>query len=57
MLLCINPNIQAHIMNRIIRFFTFILSLIKKYKIGNAPAHNKAEITIHRFCEEDNIEK
>lgn len=57
MLLCTNPNIQAHIMNRIIRFFTFILSLIKKYKIGNAPAHNNAEITIHRFCEEDNIEK
>lgn len=56
-LLCISPKIHAQIMNRIIRFLIFILSLKKKYKIGKAHAHSKAEITTHRFCHEDNIQK
>lgn len=57
MLLCTNQKIHAQIINRIIRFLIFILSLRKKYKIGNIQAHNKAEIAIHRFCHEDNIQK
>jgi len=56
-LLCIKPKIHAQTMNRIIRFLIFSLELAKKYAIGNAEAHNKAEITTHRFCHEDNIQK
>ena len=55
-LLCINPKIHAQTMNRIIRFLIFILELANKYNIGNNQAHNKAEITTHRFCHEDNID-
>ncbi len=56
-LLCISPKIQAHTTNHIIRFFTFVLELKNKYKIGNIPAHNKAEIKIRQFWLEDNIQK
>lgn len=56
-LLWTNQKIHAQTINRIIRFLIFILSLRKKYKIGNTHAHNKAEITTHRFCHEDNIQK
>lgn len=56
-LLCISQNIQAQIINRKIRFLTFSLELAKKYNRGKTHAHAKADITIHRFCPEDNIEK
>lgn len=56
-LLCINPNIQAQTINQIMRFLIFILELAKRYKIGNTKTHNNADITIHRFCPEDNIQK
>lgn len=55
-LLCINPKIHAQTINRIIRFLIFNLELASKYKIGNIQAHTKAEITIHRFCHDDNID-
>ena len=56
-LLCIRPKIHAQIMNRISKFLIFTLELAKKYKRGKAHAHARAEITIHRFCPEDSIEK
>ena len=56
-LLCISQNIQAQMINRKIRFLTFSLELANKYNRGQIPAHAKADITIHRFCPEDNIEK
>lgn len=55
-LLCISQKIQAQITNRMIKFFNFNFELARKYKIGNAQAHNKAEINTRRFCHDDNIE-
>lgn len=55
-LLCTTPNIHAHTKKAISNFFTFTLDEVNKYIIG-IKAHNMADITIHRFCPEDSIQK
>jgi hypothetical protein len=47
--LCTNPKIQAHTMNRIIKFLILNLELRNKYRIGNNQAQARAEIKIRQF--------
>ena len=54
---CIKPKIQAHKTKAISKFLIFTLEHRNKYKIGKTKAQAKAEIKIHRFCPEDNIQK
>ncbi len=56
-LLCISQNTQAHITNHMTKFLSLIFELKNKYKIGNAQAHNIADIKIHQFWLEDSIQK
>ena len=54
-LVCINQKIQAHATKNISKFLILTFELINKYHIG-IRLHIKAEMKIHRFCPEDNIE-
>ena len=55
--LCNNQKIQAQRTKEISKFLIFTLEHIRRYNIGKAMAHNKAEIKIHQFCPDDNIQK
>ena len=55
--LCNNPKTHAHITNDISKFLNFTLEHANKYKIGNNKVHRIADIKIHRFCSDDNIQK
>lgn len=54
-LLCISQKIQAQTINHMINFRTLTFEVINIYPRGNRLQSN-AEIKIHRFCHEDNIE-
>jgi hypothetical protein len=54
---CTNPKIHAQITNRIANFQSLIFEHANKYKRGKTKAHKIADIKIHRFCAEDNIQK
>ena len=56
-LLWINPKTQAQIMNRISNFRILTLEQANKYNMGNNPAQIRADIKIHQFWLDDNIQK